>query len=132
MTVQRSYSTHPINRSKVALYQPEKNIHKKKAKKVNKEKSSEISGSSEPDSGPGRVPEPVHETIPEQHATQESSVCASQAEHLLNGNMLKNCNKCRALIRRLSTELAQTTTAAEEGFEVVEATNWEFRAFEVA
>lgn len=143
MTLQRSYSTHPTNRSKVASYQPEKNIHKKKAKKANKEKSSEISGSNEPDSGPGRVPEPVHETIPEpsspwlilkpsKHATQESSVCASQAEHLLNGDMWKNCNKCRALIRRLSTELAQTTTAAEEGFEVVEATNWESKAFEVA
>ena len=56
------------------------------------------------------------------HATtQESSdVCASQAEHLLNGDMWKTCNKCRALIRRLSTELAQTSTvAAEEEFEVI-------------
>lgn len=117
-------------------------IPKKKAKKANKEKSSEISGSGEPDSGPRRVPEPVHKTIaepsplwiipkPSKHATQESSVCASQAEHLLNGDMWKNCNKCRALIRRLSTELAQTMTAAEEGFEVIEATNWEFKGFEI-
>lgn len=125
-------------------------IHKKKAKKATEEKSLEISGSDVPDSGPRRVPELVHEKIPgkipglsppwflgspylysapkasKHAATQESSVCAYQAEHLLNGDMWKNCNKCRALIRRLSTELAQTMTAAEEGFEVIQRpTNWE-------
>lgn len=51
--------------------------------------------------------------------TQESTVCASQAEHLLNGDMWKNCNKCRALLHRLSIELAQTMTAAEDGFEMI-------------
>ena len=53
---------------------------------------------------------------PIEAATQESSVCASQAEHLLNGEIWKNCSKCRAL---LSTEFAQNMTAAEDGFEVI-------------
>lgn len=94
-------------------------------KKASKEKSSERSGSGEQDSGFRRVPELANEKIPEtipessppwlisepssKHATTQESndVCASQAEHLLNGDEWKNCNKCRALIRRLSAELEQ-------------------------
>lgn len=51
--------------------------------------------------------------------TPESSVCASQAEHLLNADMWKTCIKCHALIGRLSKELAKSTTAAEDGFEII-------------
>lgn len=134
-----SETAHLINRSRVASYQPEVETHSKKAKKASKEKSPEGSGLDERDSGSGRVPELANEKIPEtlpepsppcliaepsEHATTQESndICASQAEHLLNGNMWKNCNKCRALICRLSTELAQTITVAEEGFEAINTT----------
>lgn len=110
---------------------PEKIIGIKKAKKENEGKLGE------PDSGPSppigtSFGEPVWVMdIPDltEPATQESTVCASQAEHLLNGDMWKNCNKCRALIHRLSIELSQTVhvanghfstwTAAEDEFEII-------------
>ncbi|MCJ1347972.1 hypothetical protein MMC31_006202 [Peltigera leucophlebia] len=101
-------------------------VKKEQAKKEKKDKSVE------PDSGPELVPElspPVGTSIRDPYwldiiertepVTPESIVCASRAEHFLNGDMWKNCNKCRALIHRISIELAKIMTAAEDEFEII-------------
>ncbi len=46
----------------------------------------------------------------------ENSVCAFRAKHLLNGDLWKNCRKCRAIIRQVSLQLAREEQLEGDGY----------------
>lgn len=49
----------------------------------------------------------------------ENGVCASRARHLLDGDMWKDCKKCRAVIRQVSLQLAREDSRGEDRYEDV-------------
>lgn len=51
---------------------------------------------------------------------EEDSVCAFRAKHLLEGDMWKDCRKCRAIIHQVSLELASEGSVDKEGYEIVD------------
>jgi hypothetical protein len=51
---------------------------------------------------------------------EQSSVCPFRVQHLLNGDSWKNCNKCRAMIRQVSIQLAQEEGSLDkEGIDTI-------------
>ncbi|KAI9742511.1 MAG: hypothetical protein M1835_003064 [Candelina submexicana] len=51
---------------------------------------------------------------------KENNLCAFRAKHLLEGDIWKHCQKCRAVIRQVSLQLARDRGSDKEEYEIVD------------
>ncbi|KAF1847187.1 uncharacterized protein K460DRAFT_413983 [Cucurbitaria berberidis CBS 394.84] len=56
---------------------------------------------------------------PEQPVEADKEICPLRAKHLLEGDMWKSCEQCRALLRQIAIEIARKDLVNEDGYEVV-------------
>jgi hypothetical protein len=103
-------------------YKEETKKGKKKGKKGKRE-SPERESKTEPITVPVPEPCPPEEVYVEccnNPDIQDSVLCASRGEHLLNGDTWTRCDKCRTMVHQLSIQLARNVTINEDEYEVVD------------
>ncbi len=109
-------------------YKEETKKGKKKGKKGRRE-SPESPESPERESEIEPITVPVPEPCPLEEAyvecrnnadIQDSVLCASRGEHLLNGDTWTRCDKCRTMVHQLSIQLARNGTINGDEYEVVD------------